>query len=210
MNMATTMVGLTDIERSALMEVERIVADVSTSTLSRMVGKPVEVSMIHLDKVTVAEIPGMLDKYTGKTVALSVDVTGDLPGSILLFIPEERATQLADMLYAENDAMLPDPQHNDEAALKEVVNIMAGTYIRVLSDTFNFNLNESLPHMMVDDLSAVLEAWVGKYSREHVLIIEVKLTIEQQDFKEDLLLVLTPTAADRLLASIMERHERAI
>jgi len=115
--------------------------------------------MLEVPKVTVvdiAEVPELLGGSERLVAGVTLQVLGAARGNILMVIPAKSAARLVAML---GSAGPDDPLDNDLAVstLCEIGNILASSYLSVLSDMLGATLIPSIPRFAYDMTGAVID-----------------------------------------------------
>ncbi|MDD2211454.1 MAG: chemotaxis protein CheC [Clostridia bacterium] len=171
---------LNEMQLDALKEISNIGAGNAATSLSIMLGRKIGLSV---PKATLAPFAQIVEVVGGaeKEVAggyLSVD--GDTPMGILFLLSRDQVPSFLDLLFgamitpivnSQEDFMLNEIQ---ESALKEIVNILAGSYLNALGVFTQHVFIPSVPALAIDMAGAILGEVlqsIGNVS-DYALIIE--------------------------------------
>ena len=128
----------------------------------------------------------------------------------MFFIPREQIPRLLDLLYGETMIKVDNNNHGDllneiqVSALKEIVNILAGSYLNSLGILTNQVFVPSVPALSVDMAGAILGQVlqsIGNVS-DYALIIENVFSAEGEQINGYFFLIPEPETLDSLLKSI--------
>lgn len=198
---------LTALEKDALKEIASIGSGHASTALSQLIDRPVGVGMIHLEKMPVKDIPDLVGGPSADAVGITFGVRGDISGKMVLLSTKETSLRLAELLQSKEKGTLKIMDMMSRSALKEMGNILIGSYLTALSDFSGMSLVESTPVLMNKKAAAIIERAIGTYDElvEYVLVVETKLNIESEKFVEDIILILKPKSFEAIFESISRR-----
>jgi chemotaxis protein CheC len=201
---------LNELQLDALKEISNIGVGNAATSLSILIGRNIQ---LEVPKATLAPFSKIVEIIGGaeKEVAGGyLYVNGDIPLGILFFIPREQIPDLLDLLFGK---MSSKAEHNtqgellnemQEAALKEIVNILAGSYLNSLGIFTNQVFVPSVPALSVDMAGAIIGQVlqsIGNAS-DYALIIENVFKAEGEQINGYFFLIPEPETLDLLLKSI--------
>src|SRR5659263_570253 len=121
---------LTDFQSDALKEVGNIGIGHATTSLSQMVNKQVGISLPELKLIPLVLVPTLVQNEE-TVVGIILELRGDAKGFLLLLLSKPTAKILIRLVIGQAD----ETKEFDEmeiSVLKELGNIMGGTYISCL------------------------------------------------------------------------------
>lgn len=138
----------------ALREVANIGAGHAATALSQLTRRRVMINVpeIHLGRFH--EIPGLLWPDQA-TVAVVMQVFGDLTGRVLLAFVRPVAIRLVDCFLGRGAGHTRVLDEMEQSALKEAGNILCGAYLNALSEFLGMILLPSVPALTLDLARAV-------------------------------------------------------
>jgi chemotaxis protein CheC len=181
----------TEMELDALREVANVGAGTAATSLSLLLGTPIDV---------------MVPSASALPIAAAIDATGaagqSVTGVAIAIDGDLRATAL--MLFAENDAAmlcrllgLPPGSEYAASALGEVVNILCASYLGALAEMTGLTLAIGPPKQVVERLDALTGAILAMTATtgggEVALLLDSTLIIENLACSLSFLLI--PSAA---------------
>ena len=195
---------LSPVAIDCLKEIGNIGSGSAASSLSQMLSKPIE---MHVPDVRVLDYQTVIDEMggpekviTGILVTLSVDIEG-----MIMFLLEDTFAKvvLSTFLGKENvDVITLD--ENDISAIKEMGNIMAGSYLGAISTMTGMTIDMSTPSMTVDMMGAIMNAPMIEFSEvgDKVLFINDGFIIDKVDIKSNIILIPTVESLDILMKKL--------
>lgn len=86
-------------------------------------------------------------------------VNGDITGSMMFLLKKESARRLVNqLLFRSNEDIDPDADFDEMemSAMKEIGNIMTGSYLNSMSDLTRLKIYPSVPDITIDMAGAIL------------------------------------------------------
>jgi len=164
---------------SKLVEIVHLAAKNATKALSKLSGEVVyvEVSKIEITKARLG-FPSIASE--SMVAGIYLPVTGEITGASLLVFPEKIAYDLCDLLVRREPGTTQVLTEMDKSALKEVGNIICGSFLTVLSNALEIKIIEHVPDFNFDQFGAVVDQIVAKFSLKtgDALVLEVKFIFE--------------------------------
>jgi|GEM_PF-49432 len=166
-------------------ELENIGAGHAATALSVMMDREITLCVPRAQFCEYGEITSIMRGPENVVVGLLVGISDDVNGFILLVLDLADARMLANTVLGEpEDKPNEDTDFNEmqESALREVANILIGSYITAISTLTGLRINASVPELVVDMAGAImnlLPAAYGEYG-DHVLFLETKFEDQAQ------------------------------
>jgi chemotaxis protein CheC len=110
----------------------------------------------------------------------------DIHGFILLVLDEKDAQMLAQTLLGDMVNGMSESERTElgTSALKEVANILIGSYITAISDMTGLKIDASVPDLVFDMAGAVMNLLAVAYGElgDRVLFMETEFCDQDQSF----------------------------
>lgn len=197
---------LTDLEKDALKEVGSIGANHASTSLSKLINRPVKVQMLHLEKMLVKDIVKLVGGPKEESIGTIFRLIGQINGGIFLLSKKQTSIRLAEILLEKEKGSLKQIDMMTRSAIKEMGNILTGSYLASLSDFAGMNIMASTPILMIDNAEKIINKAVPPSNGiEYVLVVQTTLKIEFEDFTEEIILVLKPKVFEKIFESIIKR-----
>lgn len=167
----------TELQLDALREIGNIGAGNAATALSQMVGKRIDMSVTKVLVLPTDAIAGFLGGLEKNVAAVHMPVYGEISGTVLIFFPLERLSELSSMLIGKKESGSPALSELEQSAIKELGNILTGAYLNALFRLFNLQMIHGLPGLVLDMAQAILDTvLVELEQREEVaIVIETEL-----------------------------------
>ena len=195
---------LSPVALDCLREIGNIGSGSAASALSQMLGKPIEMNVPDvrvLDYNTVIDEMGGPEKViTGILVTLSVD----LEGMIMFLLEDTFAKIVLSTFLGKEDVDVTTLDESDISAIKEMGNIMAGSYLGAIGTMTGMTIDMSIPSMTVDMMGAIMNAPMVEFSEvgDKVLFINDGFIIDNIDIKSNIILIPTVESLDILMKKL--------
>lgn len=147
---------LKELELDILKEVGNIGAGHAATALSTMIQKTIEMDVPQVNIVSFSEIGEFLGGDEQVMVSIFLRVEGDAPGNMLFMMTIESAKKLLNQMFLTNNEEQSDFKEMEYSALKEIGNILAGSYLSSLADLTNLKMIPTVPAIAIDMVTAIL------------------------------------------------------
>ncbi len=159
-----------------LRELGNIGAGNATTAIASMLSLRVDMLVPKVELMEASELGAAVCPEEEVIVGIFLELQADIEGSMMFLLKMDSAH------YLVNKMMMRDPDYNEEfdemdlSALKEVGNIIAGSYLSALATMTNLVITPSIPYIAVDMAAAVLSVPAIEFGRfgEHALLIETE------------------------------------
>ena len=202
--MLKTYDDLSSMEIDCLKEIGNIGSGSAASALSQMLGKGIE---MHIPDVRVLDYQSVIDEMGGPEKLITgilVKLSGDISGMIMFLLESTFAKVVLSTFLGKEDVNVADLDENDLSAIKEMGNIMAGSYLGALSGLTEMTIDMSVPSMTVDMMGAIMNAPMIEFSEvgDKVLFINDGFIIDEVDIKSNIILIPTVESLDILMKKL--------
>lgn len=167
-----------------LKEIGNIGAGNATTALASLLQSKVDMKVPNVMVLDFKDVGNMLGGEEQELVAAYLGVEGDITGSILFLIHKDTAMMMARKLLG--DYCGDDLGEMERSAVKEVSNIITGSYLNALATLTNLTIYPSVPDLAVDMAGAILSVPAIEFGimGDKILLIQSQLTneIEMEGF----------------------------
>ncbi len=202
---------LNEAQIDALREVGNIGAGHASTALAQMICKKVYIKVPMTAVVEVEDIPAVIGGAETLIVGIYLRLLGDIRGSALLTFKKDQALYLANLMLGKEEEKLTVMTEEKEGALKELGNILSGSYMTALSTFLGLNIMPSVPYMSYDMAGAVLDTMLIDMSQQvgHALIIETEFVTPPEILGGEFLMFFDPESFMRILKALGLHEEPA-
>lgn len=196
--------NINSFQMDVLREIANIGAGNAATSLAKMLDKRIDMSVPRARIMNLSEVSDVLGGAEVEVVGILLGVQGDITG-IILFVLNMRSSQILVNILMGRD--INSPLVFDEitsSALKEIGNILAGSYLGALSTLTKLRILSDVPGLAIDMAGAIISVPAIEFSKnsDKVLYIENKFTYGSDSVIGDFLLVPDGVSYGRLLKAL--------
>lgn len=183
--------NLNDLQIDVLREIGNIGAGNAATTLSTMLSKKVDMTVPHVKIVDVQEIANSLGGPENLVVGILFTISSDIEGMMMFILEQKFAHLIINELMGRDLQDFTDLEEMDLSALKEIGNIMAGSYVNAIAGLTNLNINISVPNIALDMAGAILSFPAIMFGEvgDKVLFIEEEFIGDGENVNSYLMLI---------------------
>ena len=186
-----------------LKEIGNIGAGNATTAIANMLGLKIDMKVPNVALLTFNELTTAICPEEEVVVAIFLEVTEDIDGSMMFIMQRESARYLVNILMMKQGEESLEFDEMEQSALKEIGNIIAGSYLNALSTLTNLKIAPSIPYLSIDMAASILSVpaiMFGKYG-DNALMISTEFG---DDVKIDghFILLPEPDSYDKILQSL--------
>jgi len=174
---------LNSVHIDVLKEIGNIGAGNAATALAKLLNRKIDMDVPRVKILDFKDVSETLGGAELPVVGIMLKVTGDLTGNILFILKQQAAAILVNILMGKvsdgaDDAKVPEFSEIEISALKEIGNILAGSYLSSLSSLTNLNIVPSVPDLAFDMAGAILSVPAIEFGKvgDTVLYIETEFT----------------------------------
>ncbi|MCR4739650.1 MAG: chemotaxis protein CheC [Lachnospiraceae bacterium] len=186
-----------------LKEIGNIGAGNATTALAQMLDTKVDMKVPKVELLEFSEVGEAMGGEEQIMAGIYLVVDGDIHGSIMFLLEEKSTKTLISMLMGT-------PEHDSDtfsdmeiSALKEIGNIITGSYLSSLSTLTGLTIVPSIPDISIDMCGAILSVPAIEFGElgDKILLIE---TAFSDDIKLNGYFILVPDleSYDKILTSL--------
>ena len=189
-----------------LREIGNIGAGNATTAIANMLNLAINMTVPNVELRAVEDLGGAICAEDETIVGIFLEVQQDITGSMMFLMKLDSAHYLVNRLMAgmgsENDPGV-EFSEMELSALKEIGNIIAGSYLSALSTMTNLTIAPSIPFISVDMAAAILSVPAIQFGQfgDNALLIETEFG---DDVMIDGYFILLPDedSYDKILSSL--------
>lgn len=202
--MITGIDDLDNIQLDVLKEVGNIGAGNAVTALAKLLNRKINMDVPRTRVLEFKEISDTLGGAELPVVGILLKVSGDLTGKIMFILKKEAASMLVSMLMGGQPDETREFTEIDISALKEIGNILAGSYLSALSSLTNLKIMPSVPELAIDMAGAILSVPAIEFGKvgDTVLYIETEFSDGNNKVVGDFYLVPDYDTYDVLLKAL--------
>lgn len=157
-----------------LKEIGNIGAGNATTAVATMLNLKLNMEVPNVKLMPVQELNTAIGSEEEEIVGIYLSVQNDIEGSLMFLLKMDAAHYLVNHLLCRDDGYSEPFDEMDLSAMKEIGNIIAGSYLSALSAMTNLVISPSVPYIAVDMAGAILSIpaiQFGQYG-DNALLIE--------------------------------------
>ncbi len=169
---------LNNLQLDVLREIGNIGAGNAATALAKMLNTKVDMDVPKVKILEFKNVDEILGEAEAPVVGILLNVTGDLTGSIMFILKYKAARVLVNLLMGRPAEFDAEFDELDLSALKEIGNILSGSYLSALSALTNLNIMPSIPDLAIDMAGAILSVPAIEFGKvgDTVLYIETEFS----------------------------------
>jgi chemotaxis protein CheC len=168
----TPSLTLSEIQRDALKEVGNIGAGHAATALSQLLNTTVKLSEPMIDVLKFRDLSSRVGSGDRTVAALHMYVRGEAPGQMVVLFDRDQALEFVNVFIKR---IIGDIQIFDsivDSTLKELGNIIAGSYLTALISLTGINLLPSVPTLSYGTIQAAFRTLMSILPDQDVFLIE--------------------------------------
>lgn len=195
---------LSPVAIDCLREIGNIGSGNAASALSAMLSKPVT---MHVPDVRVLDYQAAIDEVGGPEkviTAILVTFSGDIKGMIMFLLEDAFAKIVVNTFMGKDNVDVLMLDETDISAVKEMGNIMGGSYLNALAALAGFTVSMDVPSMKVDMMGAIMNAPMIEFSEvgDKVLFIDDGFIIDGVNINSSIILIPEMESLDILMKKL--------
>ncbi|MBS7368902.1 MAG: chemotaxis protein CheC [Oscillospiraceae bacterium] len=196
---------LSAVELDCLKEIGNIGSGSAASSLAQMLGKNI---IMRVPDVRVMDYEHVIDEMGGPEkiiTGLLVRLDGDIKGMIMFLLEESFAKLvLSSFLGTEQSAPLVALDEIGISAIKEMGNIMAGSYLQAIAGLTGMFIDMTVPSMTIDMLGAIMSVPIIEFAEvgDRVLFIDEGFVVDGVDIKSNIILIPEMSSLNTLMKKL--------
>lgn len=170
---------ITSIHLDVLKEIGNIGAAHAATSLSRLLGKKIEMRVPKVGMVDFTDMMELAGVPETVVVGIFLRVEGDVEGSMFFVLPVEQATSFIRRLLNDDSFEFSQKPESELglSAMQEMGNILSGSYLSALSDFTGLNIYPTVPGLSVDMFGAIISIGLIELSQisDHAIVINTSI-----------------------------------
>ena len=162
-----------------LREIGNIGAGNATTALASMLQCRIDMNVPEVKLIEVDELAESLGGSQRVMTAIFLEVEGDITGDIIFLLEQGSARFLVSKLMGME--VSGDFGEMELSCIKEISNIIAGSYLNSLFTLANLKIYPSVPHLQMDMVETILHTPAKENGAENDQILFI-----QTEFKDDI------------------------
>ena len=188
----------------ALREIASIASGNAATGLSKLLNKKIDVTTPKASVMKIEDIAEQLGGAEKLFMTVLFRVVGDVGGTIMMMFETTEAHKLANILLGRKtskDIMFDEMM---QSTIKEIGNIMTGSYLMALSDMLDLKMIHTVPSLATDMLQAILDAVLAELAlkADEALVLETDFSVHDNDIRGHILFLPEEDGIKKIMAKI--------
>jgi len=194
---------ISPLQRDTLIEVVNIGASNASTSLSKLLGENVKVSIPELTLNKLEKIPNFIGKPEDTATVVLLKTSGDTPGTMFLLFEPESTLNITGKLTKNKKKDIKILDNEDQSALRELGNILIGSCITSLANFLKINLIQSVPETATDMIGSVTNSILANLGMvtDEILAFKVDMIIKKEKIKAQMFFLFEPKASQKILST---------
>lgn len=183
--------SLNETQKDVLREIGNIGGGNAATALSSILTGRVDMSLPNLRIIDVNEISSFLGGPEREIVGILVPMEEDVKGMLLFLLDKAFTHMLINVLLGKQIESFESINEMDMSALKEIGNILAGSYINAICSLTGLRIKLLPPDIAIDMAGAILNYPAERFGAmgDKVLYIEENFSSGRESVKSHLLIM---------------------
>jgi len=163
-----------------LKEIGNIGAGNATTAIANMLSLRIDMSVPTVAFLPVEQLGSAIGAEDEVIVGIMLGVESDIDGSMMFLMDMASAHHIVNRLMMRDDDYNEPFSEMDLSAIKEIGNIIAGSYLNALSGLTNLTILPSVPFVAVDMAAAILSVPAVQFGTfgDNALMIQTQFSDE--------------------------------
>lgn len=197
---------LDPVQIDVLKEIGNIGHGNAATALSQMLGRPIDIDVPDVRLLDMGETVEYLGGPENMILGMIIELGGDVCGMMLYALQESFAAEMISAVFGRKPDSLTDLDEMELSFIKEIGNILAGSYVNALSALTGLTTNISVPTVTVDMAGAILSVPAVEFARQgsKVLFIDdrFKLAGGDGEIKSNMILIPELSSLERIFGQL--------
>lgn len=172
-----TLEDVNDMYLDVLKEIGNIGAGNATTAIASMLGMKIDMNVPNIKLMEVSKLGTAIGAEDETIVGIFLEVQNDIEGSMMFLLDISSARYLVNRLMMTDSADDTPFGEIELSALKEIGNIIAGSYLSALSSLTNLVIAPSVPYISVDMAASILSVPAIEFGQfgDSALLIQTEI-----------------------------------
>lgn len=195
---------MSDMQMDILREIGNIGAGNAATALSSMLDRRIEMAPPLVRLCEIGEIMYALGGPEIMVVGILCNLHGDMNGMMMFVLEQAFAHQIVNQLLMREIKSYEEMDDMDFSALREIGNIMAGSFATAISTMTNMNIDLDVPSIAIDMAGAIMNVPAVAFGSigDYALYIEEDIQDDETNLKSRLLLIPDLESLNKMMQSL--------
>jgi chemotaxis protein CheC len=197
--------NLSELHMDALREISNIGLGHAATSLAEMLDSKIGMGVPQANFISFEKVLEIIGGYEELVSCVSLKLEGDIRGIVLYIFNEASTYGLVDMLMGLEDGTTFELDDMAASTIKEIGNILTGSFISAIGDFTNLKVYPSTPIFAFDMLAAVFTSLIivsDQPEGDNVLIIETEIFRDDKKVSGYFFLLSDPASIKKLFIAL--------
>ncbi|HRZ14284.1 MAG TPA: chemotaxis protein CheC [Candidatus Omnitrophota bacterium] len=176
-----------------LKEIGTIGSATAATSLAEMVQSRVEITVPQVSLIPIENIANIMEGPDRLYFVLDMEIKGDIDGRIFFLLPPDNAKFLGGVLLGKAPAEVDLNDDLFKSSLREVCNILGGSYVSALANMTSMTIFISIPSLALDMVGAILDFIFIQIAQDAEEALIIRTDMKVKDTNLEGLFLLFPT-----------------
>lgn len=181
--------NLNSLHFSVLQELGNIGAGNAVTSLSTMIGRKIDMNVPKVQILSFSQVSEAIGGAENPIAAVLVNINSENVNGIMMFLVELSHSHV--LIGALMQQQTNELGEMEKSALKEIGNILTGSYLGALSTVLGTKIDMSIPHLSIDMAGSILSVPAIEFAKvaDSALFIESIFKSDENDISGYFILV---------------------
>jgi chemotaxis protein CheC len=191
---------LSELQRDALKEVGNIGAGHAATALSQLLNTKINLSEPRIDVIKFRDLASRVGHENRMVAALHMYIRGEAPGQIVVLFDREQAIDFVSTFLKRVIGDIQVFDSINDSTLKEIGNIIAGSYLSAINNLTGQNVLPSVPTLSYGTIQAAFRTLMSILPDQDVFLIESAFLDKEKEVSGQFILIPETGSLGPLLA----------
>ena len=195
---------INEVHIDVLRELANIGSGNAASSLSRMLGYPIKISIPEIGIEGFNEATETLGGPETVMVATLLFISGGIDGMIMFLLPINTACELVNMLMQTDIKSYEEIDEMGFSVIDEISNIMSASFVTAIAHMTDLKINISPPQATLDMLASIISVpsiYFAEVS-DKLLLIQNELKVEDKKISTSVILLPDMPSLGKLMTTL--------
>lgn len=174
---------ISDQRISVLKEVASIGMGNASMALAQILGTKIDISLPEIEMIEVKDINRFF-KADEILLGVVIKIYGDIKGKLLYLFKKQDAEKMISLVIEKYKSSKEADISEEVSTIKEMANILSGSYLNALSTFISISALPSLPHLAMDTAASIFDlASLSEEETSQLIFIRSKLSVHDQKYE---------------------------
>lgn len=187
--MSAQTLKLNDLQKDALKEVGNIGAGHAATALSQLLNTKINLSEPRIDVIKFRDLASRVGHESRMVAALHMYIRGEAPGQMVVLFDRDQALEFVSTFLKRVIGDIEVFDSINDSTLKEIGNIIAGSYLSAINNLTGQNVLPSVPTLSYGTVQAAFRTLMSILPDQDVFLIENSFLDKEREVAGQFILI---------------------